>query len=142
VLRDRPEYLVSDKPLDPFWISGFSDGDGCFSVTITKTNQVIISYIIFLSNRDVSLLTCIQKFFNGIGRISENKKNKTARYIVTKREDLINIIIPHFDKYKLEGDKVLNYLAWKKVLSLVSSKAHFTPEGLEEIKGIKSKLNK
>lgn len=71
-LRERPEYLASDKPLAPYWISGFTVGDGCFSVSITKTNQVITRYTILLSNRDVSLLICIQKFFYGIGIISEN----------------------------------------------------------------------
>jgi hypothetical protein len=38
-------------------------------------------------------------------------QNKTAGYAVNKREDLVNIIIPHFYKYKLKGDKLSNYLA-------------------------------
>jgi hypothetical protein len=55
---------------------------------------------------------------------------------------VINVIVPHFNQYKLEGNKQKNLLIWKEIVSLVNSKAHLTPEGMVKIKELKDKLNK
>lgn len=42
------------------------------------------------------------------------------KYTVSKRSDLINIIIPHFDKYPLVGSKHLDFLDFKKCVLLMN----------------------
>jgi hypothetical protein len=67
---------------------------------------------------------------------------RMARFTVTKQKYLIDVIIPHFDTYKLESNKLNNYLIWKEIISLVKDKAYLTPEGLAQIIELKKTLNK
>jgi len=46
------------------------------------------------------ILELIKSYFGGIGNI--NKRGEDSfQYRVTSLQDLINVIIPHFDKYPL-----------------------------------------
>jgi len=40
----------------------------------------------------------------------DNKKFQTYKFQVGSTKDLINVIIPHFDKYPLQSSKKLDYL--------------------------------
>lgn len=108
----RPEYVFKGT-LNPYWVSGFTEGDGCFSAHVSKNkNQVRLFYQIILHERETSLIYNLQKFLGGIGIISFFKAN-TVSYTITKINDLYNIILPHFDNYPLQGNKQINYLIWK-----------------------------
>jgi len=51
-------------------------------------------------------------FFNEIGQVGIVETiwgKKTAYFEVTKLNDLVNIIIPHFDKYPLQSAKSIDY---------------------------------
>jgi hypothetical protein len=66
----------------------------------------------------------------------------TIEFEVTKFKEITNIIIPFFSKYPLHGDKVKDFNDFKKVAELMKNKAHLTQEGIEEIKNIKSGMNR
>lgn len=138
----RPEFIASDNPLNPNWVSGFSEGDSSFHLSISSnTNRVRIIYSIGLNNRDLPLILKIQKFFGGIGKISYYAKNNAVQYTVAGNKDINVTLVPHFDTYGFCGNKLPNYLIWREILLLVNSKAHLTTEGLSTIKGLKSNLN-
>jgi hypothetical protein len=63
-------------------------------------------------------------------------------YSVTKFSDLTHKIIPFFQKYPVKGVKSYDFEDFCKVAELMKNKAHLTPEGLEEIRLIKSGMNK
>ena len=71
-----------------------------------------------------------------------NKNFTWIDYTVVKYEDLVLKIIPFFDKYKIVGVKLQEYLAFKKVADLMRTKDHLTILGLEQIKEIKEGMNK
>jgi hypothetical protein len=137
----RQAYTVSETPLDPNWISGFSEGESCFYVSITKTNQVLSFFQLELHNRETTLIHKIQEFFRGIGKINFPSKRELVRFSVTKQQDLLNVIIPHFDTNELKGNKNKNYLIWREIQLIVKSKAHLKPEGLIKILDLKKELN-
>jgi len=149
-LIERPIFQVNKGPLNPYWVSGFTEGDGSFYVTIfffqkkIETNYVRMFYSIALNNRETPLIRKIQEYFKGIGSIVESIDNNynTVKYKVVSIKDLNEFIIPQFDTYKFFGNKHLNYLIWKEILLLVNSKAHLTAEGLKKIRSLQSKLNK
>lgn len=85
------------------------------------------------------LIYRIQGFFVGSGRIS-NYKN-VVQYIIADFSSIDEIIIPHFDTFELKGNKLPNYLIWKRIAGIIKTKAHLTSEGLEEISNLKEKLN-
>jgi hypothetical protein len=75
-------------------------------------------------------------FFN-CGNINlDNRKFDAYKYTVNKTSDLINIIVPHFDKYPLVGSKQLDFLDFKKALFLLNE------DSKKEILLIKSKMNR
>lgn len=133
------EYKISGSPLDPYWVSGFSEGDSSFLVSISKKNYTRIIYSIGLHARDLPLIYRIQGFFGGAGKII-NYKN-TVQYAIADFNSIDEILIPHFDTFTLKGNKLNNYLIWREIFSIVKTKSHLTTEGLEKIRSLKAKLN-
>jgi hypothetical protein len=140
---ERPSYIISEELLNPEWVSGFSEGDSSFIVYINPNrNEVQAKFTIGLNEREKPLLIRLQSFFNGLGGIYTDNTNNSLNYKISKIEYLINVIIPHFNTYKLVGNKNLNFLIWSQIVSLVNNKTHLTSEGLNLIKSLKDQLNK
>jgi hypothetical protein len=100
---------------------------------------VIPYFFIHLHVKDLSILSEIKEFF-GVGNISSN--NKSALYQVNSLEDLINVIIPHFELYPLLTKKKADFLLFKLAIELIKQKQHKNIEGLHKLIGIKASLNK
>jgi hypothetical protein len=49
------------------WVSGFTDGEGSFSVSISQRNQVLVIFQIELLVREEHLIRKIQEFFFQLG---------------------------------------------------------------------------
>lgn len=83
------------------------------------------------------------KIFFGCGNVViDNRENNTKKFTVTHLDDLINIIIPFFDKYPLLTSKFLNYLSFKKaVLFVANKKGKLEAEDFIKLKAIKSTMN-
>lgn len=66
-------------------------------------------FIIHLHSIDLPLLYKIQSFFppGGIGSVTVN--GQTASFRVSKLEHIINVVIPHFDKYPLQSAKLIDF---------------------------------
>jgi len=103
--------------LSPWWVTGISDSEGNFSINYSKTaNKVTFNYKVTQKDHSLVILTDLQTYF-GIGNINiDNKTYDTYKFSVNKTDDLINTIIPHFDKYPLKGSKQLDFLDWKKAI--------------------------
>ena len=91
-----------------------------------------------MHKKDRDLLDQIKNYF-GVGVISKHGE-KLNNYGVKSIKD-IQLIINHFDKYSLVGDKLINYEDFKRVSDLMARKSHLTKEGLDEILAIKSNMN-
>ncbi len=97
--------------LDPWWIVGFVDGEGCFSVskfkniTCSSGYQTLFEFVITQGEKSRISLERIEKFFQCghiyINRRHDNHRENILRYCVRRQEDLKKIIIPFFKKYPL-----------------------------------------
>lgn len=67
---------------------------------------------------------------------------KSVSLQFTKFSDIINIIIPFFEKYQILGIKRLDFEDFKKVAEIVKNNQHLTLEGFNKILKIKSTMNK
>ena len=74
------------------------------------------------------VLELIQTFFGGIGSITYASKG-TLHYQIASLHDLINVVLPHFDKYPLNSQKRADYLLFKEIVLLIKNKEHLTIEG-------------
>jgi hypothetical protein len=90
--------------------------------------------------RDKNLLLRIKFFFNGIGNI-HIIKNKSAIYKVQDINEIINTIIPHFDKYPLITEKQNDFKLFKSILEIIKKKEHLNITGLYKILSLKASLN-
>jgi hypothetical protein len=79
-----------------------------------------------MHEKDRNLILQIQKYFGMIGYISEPNNRSTVEFRVSTINDLMNIIIPHFDKYPLLTKKYSDFLILKDILNLMLKKEHST----------------
>lgn len=133
-----------DYMLNPWWVTGFCDGESSFSILIRKSKthklgwSVELCFQVELHKKDIAILKQIKSYF-GVGEIY-NHRSQAIQYRVQSIKDIINII-NHFDKYPLITQKLSNYLLFKKVINLILNKEHLTIDGLHNILSIKAALN-
>jgi group I intron endonuclease len=102
--------------LNPNWISGFIDGEGCFHISVYSRSSSKLKWRVQanlefgLHKNELPLLLGIQQYFKGVGNIFIDSKNNVAYFKVSKIEDLINIVIPHFNSYPLLTNKRKDFI--------------------------------
>jgi hypothetical protein len=134
-----------NKNIEPFWLAGFTDAEGCFSVVVFKNKtskhgeSVKLSFILTQSIRDEYLIKSLIEYL-GCGYTSLDDKG-TIDFKVSNFSSIKDIIIPFYNKYCLCGNKFLDFADFSKVVSLMENKKHLTQEGLDEIKKIRDKMN-
>lgn len=77
----------------------------------------------------------------GIGAIYYNNKRDSANFMVGSLEKILDVIIPHFDKYPLITQKLGDYILWKKVVMMIKHKEHLSLDGLQTIINIRAAIN-
>jgi len=56
--------------------------------------------------------------------------------------DINILIIHHFNKFLLSGNKEIHFRIWEQIVELLINKAHLTEQGKEKLRELKSTLNK
>jgi hypothetical protein len=111
--------------LDPNWITGFVDGEGCFTCIVSKRKignwRIILSFEINLHIKDINILYQIKDYF-GCVNINSRSKPSLCVYRVTSISDLINVIIPHFEQFQLNTQKQLDFKLWKYISQEMTQK--------------------
>lgn len=69
----------------------------------------------------------------GCGRYEEDLGYSTGDFSVTRFSDIMDIIIPLFEKYPIEGVKAEDFEDFKKVAEIMKNRGHTTELGLEQI---------
>ena len=124
--------------LNPYYITGFVDGEGSFSVSISPGNfknvkwEIRPSFSISQHKRSRSILFKIKDYFQ-CGTIRPNRKDNTYKYEVRSVEELDKKIIPHFKKYPLQTDKKKDFEVFTSIIQIMKEGRHLTKEGLAEI---------
>ena len=137
--------LNQDKfKLDPYWVTGFIDAEGCFSVIIELDNiskwKVRVSFEVNLHEIDKDILYKINYFFKR-GNIYNRLDKKRCVYRVSNVNYIKDIIIPHFTKYPLITKKGQDFLLWSKVIELILNKDHLRKEGFLKILSYYAAIN-
>ncbi len=139
------------------WIIGFVDGEGCFSIGFVKQSgsdnrkgyktgyQVAHRFAVTQGVKSQSSLEDLKEFF-GVGRLSINKhhdnhKEHLAQYVVDKRGDLLETIIPFFEQYQLRTSKQYDFEQFALCVRKIADGGHLMPEGLIEIIEIAQTMN-
>lgn len=140
------------------WVVGFVDGEGCFSVGYIKQPncgkrkgyklgiQVWCEFAVTQGEKSIKSIEKLQNFFK-VGKIYLNKrydnhKEHLYRYVVRKRIDLKETIIPFFQKYPLQTAKRKDFKKFVKCFEMIENGQHLTIEGLKRIDKIVSTMNR
>jgi LAGLIDADG endonuclease len=68
--------------------------------------------------------------------------HKIINFRIFKIDDIIEKIIPYFNKYPIIGVKAFNFSNRGAVVEIMKRGGHLTSEGLEKIRKIKMGMNK
>ena len=133
--------------LDPWFITGFTDAEASFLVVFQKSPKAKNGYFITtrfkisLHVRDKIILEQFQAYFGAGSLQSSGAGRNSIDYVVKSRKELLEKVIPHFDKYPLIAQKRVDYELFKRILTILDKKGHLTKSGFEEIISIRSSLN-
>lgn len=146
-------YILKDISLNDAWLSGFTDAEGCFSVTINKRYHDLPGHYVelrfILDQKDEQLLININKLFNPnklSTRLRTNNKNKINNcYRTTIRCNNVNItsiIINYFNNYKLKTTKSESFNIWINIYYKVINQQPLNENKIEEIRSLRKFMNK
>lgn len=143
-LQEKRQPVIVKTFSDPFgwWVTGLADGEGSFiaaayvgphrnknrngRVTISTSSNFHAVFTLALRDDDGDTIQKLASYF-ACGRI-DNKKPSCSqttnthpqkRFTVNRLEELIGVVIPHFEKYPLQSRKVHDFEVWKRIVLFV-----------------------
>lgn len=120
------------------YISGYADGEGCFTVSISPRASLAVgwevrpSFSVSQNGDRAEVLHAIQAHF-GCGSIRPDRSDRTLKWETRRLEDLLGRVIPHFESYPLLSGKRRDFDRFSAVCKLMAVDAHRSREGLIEI---------
>lgn len=135
-----------------WWIVGFVDGEGTFSVSLNRNSttstgyQVFPEFVVTQGAKSLAALQQIQKYFK-CGKIYENRRHDNHReslyrYVVRSLKDLITTIIPFFQTHRLKTAKLHDFQRFCEVIELMKNKRHIDNDGVELVRKITNQMNR
>src|SRR5437588_2470225 len=131
------------------WVIGFVDGEGCFSIGFVRQSggrdrsgyrtgyQMAHKFVVTQGAQSVSCLYELQSFFE-VGQVLantryDNHREHLYRYVVRRRADLLDTIIPFFRTYPMHSAKQANFEKFAQCVEMIDAGHHLSFEGLAEI---------
>ena len=124
--------------LDPMWVVGFVDGEGCFSVSVhcnphvrqTRGWQLHSTFQVYQHERYREVLEELISFF-GCGRVrAKGPGSSVLTYAVDSLGDLEEGILPFFEAHQLVV-KAADFRRFAAIVRSMRRKEHLTPDGFE-----------
>jgi hypothetical protein len=146
-----PRYDIRDAygeqfALDPWFVSGLTEGEGCFYVSFAVCPKLRTgletrpSFSLSLNERDRPLLEDLRAFF-GCGWIRASRGDRTFKYEVRAVQELLDPVVPHFERFPLRGAKAASFAGFATVCRMIGQGDHRTRDGLTRIVRIAYEMN-
>ena len=131
--------------LTPWQVTGFTDGEGSFTYSITKSNptkyKLSLEFKVTQKSHSEGVLYELQEYFGCGSVVIDNRKTDTKKFHTSSLEAILTKIIPHFNLYPCITSKHLNYKDWEKIALMMDRKEHLNSAGMLEILNITSQMN-
>jgi hypothetical protein len=139
--------VVTKRPklnkLDPWFMTGFVDAEGYFSIELYKDSKAKFKYtprLVFGINLHVKDLPILLSFKDTLGVGTLSTKGKVTSYTVKTFKDLA-VIVNHFKLYPLVSSKYLVYKYWLQAYNIMAAKEHFNYQGMTKLAALKNLTN-
>ncbi len=123
-----------ERSLDPWYVTGWFDGEGCFSVSVhphpgAKFGWIIDPVVQTYQHKDsIVILERIRNFF-GCGRIRPKGANSNVlTFSIESRRTIQERVIPHFIRYPLQSRKLNDFVLFKEIVETMEKKQHHDVE--------------
>lgn len=128
------------------YLSGYTEGEGCFCVTFNRSCRHAFGWDIRPSfsisqNRDRSEILELFKTVFGCGTIRPDRSDKTLKYEVCSVADLVMKVIPHFERYPLLSSKRHDFERFVDICRMMKRGEHLTKEGFTKITRLADDMN-
>ncbi len=140
------------------WVIGFVDGEGCFSIGFVRQQdragrkgyrtgyQVSHEFAVTQGAKSIECLEDLVGFF-GVGSVIPNRrydnhKEHLYRYVVRRRTDLIDTIIPFFTEHPMRSSKQRDFEKFARCVELIDAGVHKTFDGLADIAEVTQTMNR
>jgi hypothetical protein len=141
---------IDGVKLNPYYVAGFIDGEGCFSVSVGKHNtlkrrmEIRPEFEIELraDDRDILERICITI---GVGRIYDLSYERYGwfphvKYKIGGRKDMVKFLFPFLDKYPLQAKKRHDYRIFKEIVLMMERKEHLTDAGYSKVLALRQEI--
>ena len=128
------------------YISGYVDGEGCFSVSFSQREKLRIGWEVKSSfavgqNYDRrEVLDLMMEYFN-CGSMRRDYADKTLKYEIRSLQELLEKVIPHFKKFPLKSSKQKDFLLFAEICGGMKQREHLTVEGFRKIVRLAYQMN-
>lgn len=122
-----PKYI--DRAYFGAYLTGLADGEGCFTLNIqhqARSSHYQAHFKLALRADDADILKLVQSFWGcgilGFNQQPDKKRNSKPRfyYNVHKTTNLVDVVIPHFEKYPLLAKKRRHFDIWREAVLFMS----------------------
>lgn len=128
-----------------YYLAGFADGEGSFMVVVRKREDYKLSWKISvcfnISQKDKVILTQFKRYLQ-CGTLRK-RPDGVWYYEVDNLRAIVENVIPFFEKFRfLSAKKKNDFRIFKKIVEIIKNNEHLTPQGIQKILSLRSKLNK
>ncbi len=133
------------------YVAGFIDGEGCFTITISKHKtkklglDARVHFQIELRADDLDILKRIRETLE-CGRIYHISYDKYGWHPhvelkVSSIKQITGKLIPFLRMYPLQAKKRISFDYFLQAVEIIECKKHLTMEGINQLIGIRQKMN-
>ncbi len=139
--------------LDPNYIVGFVDGEGCFSVTCSKRDDIKAGYEIKAAFEmevvidDYPIMRRIYETMNKPGQLYSFDFKRYPNWRphckmkVSNLKDITEKVIPFFQKYPLQSKKQKSFKVFCKIVRMIQNKKHLHLKHAIKIVALRNTMN-
>jgi hypothetical protein len=128
------------------YISGYVDGEGCFTVSISPRAKLRVrwevrpSFSVSQNGDRAEVLYALQAYF-GCGSIRPDRSDQTLKWETRRLGDILETVIPHFEQWPLMSGKGRDFERFAQICRLMAEGAHRSRPGLARIVELATEMN-
>ena len=131
------------------YIAGFVDGEGSFHVAIQRNPSTRVGWQLvpeFRVSQDVSRMQVLDLIRErmGCGSLRENhrgSKDRTFVFVIRRRQDLLEKVIPFFERNPLLSCKHEEFLTFAGIVRAMAEGQHLELEGFRRMADVAVRMN-
>jgi hypothetical protein len=147
--QERPPGCFTEpRDLTPEYLSGFIDGEGCFSVSVhphptTRNGWLLDPCFQVYQHKDNAVILEKIRDFLGCGRITPKGPNSNVlTYSIDSRKHLERVLIPFLDAFPIASNKRNDFYKFREIVLAMQKGEHKEKKGFSRLTELAFSMNK